>query len=166
MLLPLIAQNFHQFPPLFVLVNGINITIFRNSLLKFIRPKCKSVYNLSDPAGLKLLTRLRVRLSHLREHKFRHNFLDTINPLCSCNNLEIESINHYLLHCPFYTEIRKALLDNITNILGTPISLTDDNLTKLILYGDDNLSTELNRSILKNTIIFLKRSERFDVPLF
>ena len=53
---------------------------------------------------------LRVNLSHLREHKFHHNFLDTLNPLCSCS-LEIESTSHYLLRCPFYTHIRKTLLD-------------------------------------------------------
>ena len=36
------------------------------------------VYNIHDPIGLKFLTRLRVNFSHLREHKFRHNFLDTL----------------------------------------------------------------------------------------
>ena len=43
------------------------------------------VYKIHDPIGLKLLTRLRANLGHLREHKFRHNFLDTLNPLCSCS---------------------------------------------------------------------------------
>ena len=73
------------------------------------------VYNIHDPIGLKFLTRLRVNFSHLREHKFRHNFLDTLNPLCSCG-LEIESTKHYLLHCPFYTCIRRTLYDNITTM--------------------------------------------------
>ena len=50
------------------------------------------VYKIHDPIGLKLLTRMRVNLSHLREHKFRHNFLDTLNSLCSCS-LEIESLS-------------------------------------------------------------------------
>ena len=70
-----------------------------------------SVYNIHDPHGLKLLTRLRVNFSHLREHKFNHNFLDTLNPLCSCG-LEIESTKHYILRCTFYTCIRKTLIDN------------------------------------------------------
>ena len=70
------------------------------------------------------------------------------------------------LHCPFYTQIRNTLLDNIAYIMGIPLTLTDDNLIRLILYGDDNLSTKLNASNLKNTIIFLKTSERFDGPLF
>ena len=54
------------------------------------------VYKINDPIGLKFLTRLRVNLSHLREHKFRYNFLDTFNPLCSCS-IKIEYTKHYLL---------------------------------------------------------------------
>ena len=79
--------------------NSSSISLFKKGLLAFIRPKPRPVFNIIDSHGLKLLTRLRVNLSHLREHKFRHNFLDTINPLCSCS-LETESTDHYLLCCP------------------------------------------------------------------
>ena len=37
-----------------------------------------------------MLTKLGLRLSHLSEHKFRHGFKDTLNPLCSCS-IEAES---------------------------------------------------------------------------
>ena len=57
-----------------------------------------SVFGVANKYGIKLLTRLRVGLSHLKEHKFRHNFRDTINPLCSYS-LEIESNSHFFLHC-------------------------------------------------------------------
>ena len=73
--------------------------------------------------------RLRVNLSHLREHKFRHNFLDTLNPLC----LEIESTSHYLLRCPFYTHIRRTLLDNITDLIGDISNFSDGKLTNLLI---------------------------------
>ena len=56
---------------------------FKNSLLKIGRPTAKPTYNIHNPIGLKFLTRLRLGLSHLNEHKFRHNFQDCINPLCS-----------------------------------------------------------------------------------
>ena len=125
----------------------------------------RPVYGINDPLGLKLLTRLRVNFSHLREHKFRHNFRDTLNPLCSCD-LEIESTNHYLLRCPFYTCIRKTLLDNITDVIGPVSDLSDDKLVNLLLYGNDVYSTRQKFSVLQNTIIFLKSSERFDIPLF
>ena len=32
------------------------------------------IYNIFDPKGLKFLTRLGLGLSHLNEHRFRHNF--------------------------------------------------------------------------------------------
>ena len=55
----------------------------------FIRPNKRSIFNINDPVGVKYLTRLRPRCSHLNEHKFRHCFLDTLNPLRNCS-LEVE----------------------------------------------------------------------------
>ena len=64
--------------------------IFQNTLLKLGRPNPNAIYNINNPVGLKLLTRLRLGLSHLDEHRFNHNFQNCINPLCHCS-LEIES---------------------------------------------------------------------------
>ena len=61
-----------------------SISIFKIRILSFIRPLPNKVSNSHNPQVLKLLTRLRQGLSHLRYHKFKHNFLDTISPLCSC----------------------------------------------------------------------------------
>ena len=144
--------------------NSTSISKFKEGLLAFIRPKQCHIYDILGPLGLKLLTRLHVNLSHLREHKFHHNFLDTLNPLCSCS-LEIESTSHYLLRCRFYTYIRRALLDNITNLIGDISNFSDDKLMNLLLYGDNIYSVEVNSAILKYTLIFLNSSERFDVPL-
>ena len=72
--------------------NAKSFLIFRNSL-KIGRPMQNSIYNIHDPVGIKYLTRLRLGLSHLNEHKFRHNFQDCLNPLCSCS-LEVETTNH------------------------------------------------------------------------
>ena len=38
-------------------------------------------YGIYDPLGVRLLNRLRLGSTHLGEHKFRHNFADTLNPL-------------------------------------------------------------------------------------
>ena len=141
-----------------------SISVFKKTLLAYIRPKNSSTYNITDPIGLKLLSRLRVNLSHLREHKFRHNFLDTINPLCNCS-LETESTSHYLLRCSLYTCTRKTFLDKIVELIGSITNYSDDNLVNLLLYGNDSFSNEINASILKCTITFLKSSGRFDTPL-
>ena len=149
-----------------VIRNMEKISSFKKALLGFIRTKPADVYNVNDPIGLKLLTRLRLNLSHLNEHKFKHNFQDTLNPLCSCS-LEPESVTHYLLHCLFYSEQRKTLLDNLHNIDESISNLSEANLVKLLLYGNSKLySTALNSQIIIYTINFIKSSERFDIALF
>ena len=72
--------------------------IFKNSLLKIGRPIRKPTFSIHNPLGLQLLTRLRLGLSHLNEHRFNHNFENCVNPLCSCS-LEVESTSHFCLHC-------------------------------------------------------------------
>ena len=67
--------------------------MFKKELLKFIRPEPNSTYNIKDTKGLKLLTKLRLGLSHLGEHKFRHNYQDCVSPMCYCGQ-DIETITH------------------------------------------------------------------------
>ena len=61
--------------------------------------------------------------------------------------------------------IRKTLLDNIIAIIGPLSDTSNDELVKLLLYGNEAYSLEDNSSILKHTIAFLKSSLRFDIPL-
>ena len=51
--------------------NSSSFNVFRNSILKFIRPSPNSLFNSHNPKGIKFITRQRLGLSHLREHKFR-----------------------------------------------------------------------------------------------
>ena len=50
------------------------ILIFKSRLLSFIRSVQTNIYNSFDPKGLTFLTRQRLILSHLNEHRFLHNF--------------------------------------------------------------------------------------------
>ena len=61
-----------------------SINKFKVTILNFIRPKGNSVFHINDINGIKLLSRLRLNFSHLNEHKFRHNFNDTVDPMCAC----------------------------------------------------------------------------------
>ena len=56
---------------------------FQNTLLKLCRPNQHAIYSINNLVGLKLLTHLRLGLSHLDGHRFNHNFQNCINPLCS-----------------------------------------------------------------------------------
>ena len=73
--------------------------MFRKKLLTFIRPLGNDTDGIFDQIGVRLLNRLRLGSSHLREHKFRYNFADTLNPLCSCS-LETKNKEHYFLTLP------------------------------------------------------------------
>ena len=60
------------------------VSTFNKQILKFIRPSPNSSFNVHNPHGIKLFTRLRVGLSHSREHKFRDNFQDSLDPFSNC----------------------------------------------------------------------------------
>ena len=75
---------------------------FKKQILKFIKPSPNGTFNVHNPYGIKLLTRLRVGLSHLRDHKFRHNFQDSLDPFHNCG-LHIEITIHFFLHCTNYS---------------------------------------------------------------
>ena len=54
--------------------------VFKKKLLSRIRPPARSIFGIHDPTGLSYLTQIRVGLSKLKFHKFKHNFRDTVNP--------------------------------------------------------------------------------------
>ena len=135
------------------------MNVFKLSLLKFVRPVANSVFEINNPYGLKLLTRLRLGLSHLRYHKFRHNFQDCINPICVCG-LEIETTTHFLLHCPLFQCARQSLLTNIKKIDESILKKHDELITKTLLCGDDKFDLSCNKSIISSSIEFIVSIER------
>ena len=54
--------------------NAAGLSDLKKNLLKFIRPTPKCVFNCHNCKGIKYVTRLRLGLSHLSEHKFKHSF--------------------------------------------------------------------------------------------
>ena len=116
-----------------------SIGIFKKRVLSLIRPLPNKISNSHNPQGLKLLTRLRLGLIHLRYHKFKHNFLDTINPLCSCGS-DIETTLHFLLYCPNFMEYRDKLLSEISEINSELITCNGLALSGTLLFGDNSFS--------------------------
>ena len=141
-----------------------NFPVFKSNILKFIRPSPNLVYNCHNPRGICLITRLRLGLSHLREHKFKHGFQDTLNPLCSCGN-DVESAEHFLLHCPQFVNERRTLLSTLGNFNCSLLENTSKVLTQTLLFGTTSLSPNDNSKILSATIDFILSSKRFDKQL-
>lgn len=139
------------------------ISIFKNKLLSLIRPPPKPVYSIHDPKGLAILTQLRVGLSKLNLHKFRHNFRDTLNPLCPTND-GVEDTEHFLLHCHAYDAYRRDLLDSVNATLQ-PYGLSNHSnalLLEMMLYGNERFSVDSNTEILKATLKYINATQRFE----
>ena len=84
------------------------------------------------PKGLTFLTRLRLSLSHLYEHRFQKNFQDCANPLCFCSS-EIEDTSHYLLHCHHFSHHRVVLINSVKSICDNFHSMSDNVKEDLLL---------------------------------
>ena len=75
-----------------IIYSSKSISIFKRSLLKF------SPFSSNDPRSLNCMTRLRLELSHLRDHKFKlfsghaKIFFEVL----------YAKLSHDLLHCPVY----------------------------------------------------------------
>ena len=142
-----------------------SIVVFKSKLLSFIRPSKRSIFNVNDPEGVKYLTRLRLRFSHLNEHKFRHGFLDTLNPLCNCS-LEVEDNEHFFLRCLNFVNARRSLFMDISSISSSFKHLPSQLKVELLLFGDSNLPAINNNLILKASIKYIMTTNTFSVPLF
>ena len=144
--------------------NSENLFIFKKKLLKFIRPSGKCVFRCHNSEWIKLLTRLRLGLSNLREHKFKHVFLDSLNPICSCGQY-FETSTYVLLHCSNYSNEILTFLNITKNIDRNILNKNDLKVTEILLYGDSSSNNTNNSLIMNATMEFLFASKRFDMPL-
>ena len=92
-----------------------NMKRFKSMLKDFCNLKLKLLFAIHDPAGVKLLSRLRLKFSHLNEHKFRHNFRDALSHMCDCGSAT-EATDHFFLCCPIFTTNGQKLLNDSLKI--------------------------------------------------
>ena len=145
--------------------NADSLEVFKKRILEFVRSLPKSIYNIHNPLGIKYLTRLRIGFSHLKEHKFRHNFQESIDPMCSCNS-GIETTAHFLLHCPNVNTQRQTLFDKIATIDANILIENENNIVNILLFGKPNSEDRFHKQILNASIEFILSTERFNIPLF
>ena len=101
------------------------------------------------------------RLECLEEHKFRHNFQDTINLLCSCS-LEKESTSHFFLRCQNFITPRTNFMNELCKVDSNILNLDEISLTKLLLYGDSKYENNVNKNILLASINFILSANQFE----
>ena len=113
--------------------------------------------------GTKLITRLSLGLSHLREHKYKHNFQNIFNPICSCGD-DIETSVNYLFHCSNYLDEWRTLIDKIQNIGENIHDKNDFQISDLHLFGVSS-NNDASKSILNATIQYILVTKKFDIRL-
>ena len=96
-----------------------------------------------------LHTRLRTQCSTLNHDLFKKNISDT--PLCRCGS--IENTHHFFFKCPFYNIVRNDLLHKVSTLLEVPL--------KLLLYGNPNLSNDLNTRIFESVHKYILKTKCF-----
>ena len=96
---------------------------------------------------MKVLSRLRLKFTHLNEHKFRHGFNDTVNPICPCG-AKVDTTELFL---------QRYSLDS------SFLKLNTKNKVAYLLYGSTSNSKSLNKDITaEHAIKFLKSSGPFN----
>ena len=140
--------------------NCSSINVFKKELLKFIRPEPNSTYDINDTEQLKLLTRLRLGLSHLGDRKFRRK---CVFPMCYCAQ-DIQTKTHFLLHCANHYGARKTLFHKINRVNGTISRQSDSTITIIMLFRYNKPDFETNKILLISTIEFISLTRDSVIP--
>ena len=143
--------------------NSASCNVFKRVILKFIRPEPNRVFNVDSSEGLKFLTRIRLGLCHLADHKFRHNFQDCVNPVCSCGQEVEKSISYFTV---LITIVQDNLFEKVNKTDSSILKQNDQVITKLLLFGNEKLKAAQNKPILTSTMEFLQATKRFKTSLF
>jgi len=93
--------------------------------------------------------RLRLGMSDLKYDLYRRHLIE--DPVCACGH-PAETSEHFLLHCPLYTNARTPTLGKLDNELKDIHTL---------LFGNDNLSLPVNINIFSTVQDFVAQSGRF-----
>ena len=131
--------------------------------MKFFSLQERSSFSIHDPTGVKLLTRLWLKFSHFNEHKFRHDFKDTVVAMCDCGT-ETETTGHFF-RCLFFVTERQKVLNNIFDKHVSSQNLNEKSMIDVLLHGCDKLNKRDNKEILFHTIGYTKSNKHFERPL-
>ena len=128
-----------------------DISEFKNKL-KDISTKSPKLFNFGERHLNIIHSQLRLQCSNLRAHLFLLHVVD--DPQCHCN-AEVEDSFHFFMQCPLYHVQRLELTNSIQQLSTFNVNV--------LLYGDDALNLELNKTIFLAVHKFIKKSGRFNV---
>ena len=94
------------------------------------------------------------KFMELQEHKLKHSFLDSINPICNCE-LNTELTSHYLIDSTTYNTERHTLMITLGNIDNNLLDLTEPILTKTLLFGSNYFDVNTDTNISNATVEYV-----------
>ena len=97
-----------------------------------MRQFLNSVCSCHRPKEIRLPTRVRHGLSHLKEQNFKYCLQVNINTICTCA-CDIESTSYFLVHCSLFTNKRCILLNTLKEIHRKLIDRDDAILNEIQL---------------------------------
>ena len=142
----------------------VNIKCFKSILIKFFSLQEISLFYINDPTGVNLLTRRRLKFNHLNEHKFHHNFKDTVVTICDCG-IDTETTEHFFLRCPFLATKVPKLFINVNEKHFSSQNLNEESMIDIFLNGCNEFNESHNKESLLQTIDYIKSTKRFERPL-
>ena len=111
--------------------------------------------------GLKLHTRNQLRLTHLADHKFIHNFVNSLNPHCKLfsgdlkkKNISFLIVSITIAQCKHFWTKNNL---NYSNILQQ----NNLSITKDLLFCSKKLKDDKNNALLTSMIEFIQSMEIF-----
>ena len=125
-----------------------------------------SICNINNLLRVKYLTRLIIRFNHQKEHKFRHNCHNSIDPMYIAAAVVIlKQWSIFILHCTNFNTQRQTLFDKIATI-DANILTENENSINTLLFGKPNSESSFNKAMLEVSIKFILSTENFNNPLF
>ena len=86
--------------------------------------------------------------------------------MCACRR-EVETTEHFLLHCHLYSPQRLELFENFEKVDSSFLKLNVKDKVSFLLFDSQSATCKSsNHEILKFVINYIKESGRFDRPLF
>ena len=149
--------------------NNIDITVrnfesvisFQNALfIIFDLPRYETLFNFSlDRYSSIIHTHLWLNVCGLNYYLFKIGRKPS--PECLCG-FEIESINHYFLHCPFFAAPRLKLVSSAAYIIGDRWNaMSELQIVRLFLARSPQLLKSKNIEIFTSVHLFIKETGRF-----
>ena len=97
-------------------------------------------------------------------HHSQDHFISKESPSRYSNT--VESTAHFFLRCHHYHHKRAKLLNSLEAIDTNLLKLSEEQLTKVLLYGFSQLDQNQNRNILNSSSDYIVELKRFESSLF